>query len=291
MRNVMRSLRGPRQMALMGMAGLILAMGAAACGSSTAADTSKLTSAHTSGAPADVVLAAVTKSADSDTVQLKMTMSLQGTGAGNQDVTGTGAVDFGQKAAQLDLQVMGMDMQMVTADNSVYVKADVLGNGWYRLDGQSLGGGATGDLFASGFIDPAQQFTLLKDAASNVTEVGTEQVNGESTTHYTATIDVAKAAAKEGATSQQVQKLSDAGISTVPVDVWVDGQGRIARLSLSYAGASNSAGPLSGATLKATIDYLDYGQPVTIQVPDASQVKDFSQSAVGQLLGGGKATQ
>lgn len=291
MGSLMGSLRGPRQLALIGIAGLVLAMGAAACSSSGAAETSKLTSAHPSGAPADVVLAAVTKSSDSDTVQLKVTMSLQGTGAGNQDVTGTGAVDFGKKAAQLNLQVMGMDMQMVTANNAVYVKADVLGSGWYSLDGQTLGGGAGADLFASGFIDPAQQFTLLKDAASNVTEVGTEQVNGESTTHYTATIDVAKAAAKEGASSQERQKLSDAGISTVPVDVWVDSQGRIARLSLSYSGASNSGGPLSGAKLQATIDYLDYGQPVNIQVPDASQVKDFNQSAIGQLLGGSKATQ
>ncbi len=291
MRNVMRSLRGPRQMVLFGMAGLLLAIGAAACSSSTAADTSKLTSAHTSGAPADAVLAAVSKSSEGDTVHLRMTMSLQGSAAGNQDVTGTGAVDFANKTAQVDLQVMGMDMQMVTADDAVYLNAAILGDGWYRLDSQALGNGPTDSLFASGFIDPAQQFTLLKDAATDITQAGTEQVNGESTTHYTATIDVAKAAEKEGANSQQLQKLSDAGISTLPVDVWVDGEGRIARLSLSYAGASNSDGPLAGANVKATVDYLDYGQPVDIQAPDASQVKDFSQSAIGQLLGGGRPTQ
>ena len=290
MRDVIRAMRGARQLGLLGAVGLVLAMTAVGCSSRSSADTGNLTSAH-AGAPADVVLAAVSKSSESDTVHLRMTMSLQGSAAGNQDVTGTGAVDFANKTAQVDMQVTGMDMQMVTADDSVYFNAAILGDGWYRLDGQALGGGATDSLFASGFIDPAQQFTLLKDAATNVSEAGTEQVNGESTTHYTATIDVAKAAANEGANSQQLQKLSDAGISTVPVDVWVDGQGRIARLSLSYAGAAGSDGPLAGANVKATVDYLDYGKPVDITVPDASQVKDFSQSSVGQLLAGGKATQ
>lgn len=282
-----------RRLAWVAAVGLVvLAVSVAACSSRASTGGKNLSSAHADGTASDVLLAAVSKSSASDTVHLKMTMTLDGTGAGAQTVTGTGDVDFKNKAAEVDLHVLGIDMQMVTADDVVYLKAAILGTDWYRLDpSESAGGGGVSSLFTNGFADPAQQFTLLKDAATDVTTVGAEQVNGEQTTHYRATIDVTKAAKEEGADSQELQRLGETGITTLPVDVWVDGNGRIARLSLVYAAPSSAEGQLAGAKVSVKVDYLDYGNSVDIQTPPASQVKDFSESGIGQLIGGGRTAQ
>jgi hypothetical protein len=275
--------------AAVAVACVVVAVAGIACSSRSSTGSAHLAASHSSGTPANDLLAAVSNSTSADTVHLKLVMSIDTATTGSQQVTGTGGVDFGKKAASIDMQVLGMDMQVVTADNTVYLHSAVLGNDWYSINAADSGMGGAGSLFANGFVDPSQQFALLKDAATDVTEIGTEQVNGESTTHYKATLDVAKAAAEEGANSSQIQQLEKAGISTLPVDVWVDGAGRVARLSLAYNGKTGGEGLLAGGKLSVTVDYTDYGKPVDVQIPPANQVKDLSESALGSMVRGGSA--
>lgn len=57
--------------------------------------------------------------------------------------------------------------------------------------------------------DPAQVLGYLQ-AASTVTKVGAGSVNGTATTEYGAMVDVAKLAAAEGASGQQLAQLKHA---------------------------------------------------------------------------------
>jgi hypothetical protein len=59
---------------------------------------------------------------------------------------------------------------------------------------------------------------------------------------------------------------------TIPVDVWVDGAGRVRRetMSFSYGKA------LRGAQMAMTMNFSDFGSPVTVTVPPADQVQDVT---------------
>jgi hypothetical protein len=266
--------------------GCLLALAGLACSDRGPNASVTSNSDEANAAPADMLLAAARQTTAADTVHVKLSASLDGSVLGAQQVTGTGGVDFGQQQGELQLQVLGTDIQVVTADNELYLQAALLGDGWYRVDGD----GSSAGMLANGLLDPAQQFALLEDSATDVTKVGSEKINGQDTTHYRATIDVAAAAAKEGASQEQIQQLQDAGISTIPVEAWVGDDGRLVRMSLSYDG-KGADGPLAGGKLSVTVDYSGYGDPVEVTVPPADEVKDLGESGLGGLLGGGALTQ
>jgi hypothetical protein len=79
--------------------------------------------------------------------------------------------------------------------------------------------------------DPTQLLDMLGKASGGVEKVGTETVAGVETTHYHATIDLAKLVQEKGATqteAEQLRKMIDA--QEIPVDVWIDGDGYVRRI-------------------------------------------------------------
>ena len=72
--------------------------------------------------------------------------------------------------------------------------------------------------------------------------------------------------------------MKQIGMSTIPVDVWVDGKGLLRQESLSLSLGQG----LQNATMKMTFDLHDFGEPVSVEVPPADQVFD----ALAALKGG-----
>jgi hypothetical protein len=120
--------------------------------------------------------------------------------------------------------------------------------------------------------------------SSSVTKVGTESVRGAPTTHYRADVDFAKAAAKRGLPAADITALEKAlGTNTLPVDLWIDGQGAARRLQyhvpLPKVSTTSAAG--QSGELTETLDLYDFGVPVAVSPPPASQVAELgSISAV-----------
>lgn len=85
---------------------------------------------------------------------------------------------------------------------------------------------------------------------------GEEQVDGVTTTHYTASVHAAQAMAELG-----MEKAPETP-ETVIYDVWLDEEDLIRKMSFTQAGAS--------ATLTAT----DWGEPVTIATPKDSELAE-----------------
>jgi hypothetical protein len=152
------------------------------------------------------------------------------------------------------------------------------GKPWMRVDLAKVGKAAGIDfnqLLGGAGQNPADSLQLLR-GVGDFSEVGTEHVDGVDTTHYHGTIDLAKAAAARGISSDIVKRLLDLGApSQYPADVWVDDAGYVRRF------ASTFDETVAGKTVSASmaIDMSDYGTTVDVSAPPADQVFDATDLA------------
>lgn len=120
---------------------------------------------------------------------------------------------------------------------------------------------------------PNQSVKLLL-ASGDVKKVGTEQVRGVRTTHYSGTVDVADLAGKNSSlTASQLaglkKQLTQAGVSTESVDIWVNDQNLLVK--------KIEKGRMSAGEYTQTAYYSDYGVKVAATKPAASDTEDFTQ--------------
>jgi hypothetical protein len=106
------------------------------------------------------------------------------------------------------------------------------------------------------------------------------------TTHYHATLDLQKsvqaADLPPGLRDKANALLGDA--AAIPVDVFVDSDGRARRMTItmdlgdfmgSVAGASGATGLGDLPTITATVDFYDFGAPVSVVAPPADQIVEM----------------
>lgn len=99
---------------------------------------------------------------------------------------------------------------------------------------------------------------LLDSAATEVRDLGTEQVGGAPTEHYTMLIDPNHAKGPLGS------ELSAASDSPLPVDVWIRRDGFPAQVKIAV--------PLGSKTLPVLVKISNFFETVKIQAPPADQV-------------------
>jgi hypothetical protein len=155
---------------------------------------------------------------------------------------------------------------------------------WLKLDldrsARSSGLDFSGFLQLGRGGDPTQTLRYLR-AAGDVKRVGTETVRGVETTHYHATIDLEKVPstvrpADRARTRRAVRRLEQVtGLRSLPVDVWADAQDRVRRLRI------DEALNLGTGTAEMTVDsqLYDFGVPVEVTLPPASDVTDLTKGA------------
>jgi len=135
--------------------------------------------------------------------------------------------------------------------------------------------------------NPGSSAELLKAIGDSVKKVGTEPIRGVTTTHYSGTVTVADAAAKlkGGIASLGLKKLQDSGVTEIPVEVYLDDQGRLRRLTENVTVVIKGV----AAQVATRMDFYDFGTKVDVQTPPADQVKDGSAllKALKSQLGGG----
>ena len=155
---------------------------------------------------------------------------------------------------------------------------------WVRMQVAQLGaglGGATGG--SPSPTSPANFTDLLRgvDADEDITFEGEEDVRGTATSHLVADVDVeqAIAAAPEERRATLQQQFADAGLTNIPLHLWLAEDGLPRRLELIAEPGDLAA--LNGAGLTIIVEPYDYNAPVTVEVPDAASVIDG-----GAALGG-----
>jgi hypothetical protein len=66
----------------------------------------------------------------------------------------------------------------------------------------------------------------------------------------------------------------------VPADVWIDGAGRLSKLTATFDVAASAQIP--GARMRLTLEFREFGAPVQITPPPATDVQDLSRLFASQ---------
>jgi hypothetical protein len=210
--------------------------------------------------------AAATTAVDkAQTVKFRTSMSLMGI-----PLTATGAAKFGDQAADANVtsNTPAGPIQVIIVDGDVYVKGltpGAPGKPWTKNAGAAREIGS-----AVKQADPRLALKMFSDVGT-LKQVGTETVNGVSATHYSVTVELAKVAKQHPEVADVLNALIQQGIKTQDVQLWVDAQKRPVRIVTS-AQLPNPVKPGSTIDSKQTVDFTDWGAPVTIQAPPADQV-------------------
>jgi hypothetical protein len=244
--------------------------------------------------PADIV-AAVETTAATGSVALDMTLEFNDSSSVPDGTTidMTGSSTFGDpRRAELsaDFESLGVGrIEMLIDEDQVYMRGGVFDELLSQLPGKLEW--LVVDLTSS---DPAvDQFRSLSTGQNNaslllyfllggsgqVREVGREDVDGVSTTHYALTADLDRALAEapaEVADSLQanIEELEAGGVQTkLDADVWLDDDRLIRRVGYVYRLADAGG----GGQMTATVTFSGFGEPIEFDVPDPDQVAPVTQ--------------
>jgi hypothetical protein len=155
-----------------------------------------------------------------------------------------------------------VELRSIADGTTSYVSSGALdslpeGKKWMELDFSS----AT----AKGPGSPArtegspQEGLKIVERVNGAKKIGTEDINGVSTTHYSGTFPPAEEAFGVKIDSSELR-----------VDVWIDGQDRVRRMKIAVTTSVNEdEGPVD---TEMTIDYVDFGRVPKIELPPAEEV-------------------
>lgn len=268
------------------VAGVLVVLTLAACGSGSAGKAATRTSHSSKVSTVALVAGAADAAAAARSAKLSGSMTIA-FGGKQLDVPIDGAIDFANQAASMRVDmsalaggVMSGAMEIRIVDGSMYMnmgallgpRADVVlhGKDWVSVDMAAMGAGG-------GTQNPADLLQSLR-GAGDVRLVGHDEIDGTATDHYHAEIDLRQAIAKvpeqyRAAAARGMQVLGN----TFPVDVWIDADGLPRRFAIDIE--------LPGTgSVKERIDYSDFGADVSVVAPPADQVQsmnDFQRVASG----------
>ncbi|MFG2912855.1 hypothetical protein ACGF0D_08190 [Kitasatospora sp. NPDC048298] len=201
-----------------------------------------------------------------DGIQGDLTMDFSGSpvGKGIALLTGSESAPYRFTKDGMYLRIGGDAVELLDGKHWVHYSA---------ADQAKATGGST-DQFKD--ADPVEGVRLLI-ATGKVTEAGEETVAGKATTHYFGELsidDMAKASGK-GLTPEKLdqikQKLTTAGITKERIDVWVDADQLVVKRT--------ETGDTKAGMFKTSVLYSDYGTPVNVAPPAASDVVEASALA------------
>jgi hypothetical protein len=268
-------MRGGRYLVVLAGAGVL----AAGCG--------------TKMAPGVDLAAAVTRTAgQSARVAVTTTMQMPGMSV---SFTETGVFDFARSRGMVSMQ-SPVGITVIFVPPKAYIKVPggaggplSHGKAWIAVDAGMPGGpGAGGSLLGppGTGTDPADLLASLTAISSSVTRLGTSAIRGVPVTGFGVDVDPAKAAARlpRWERASFVEFAQTLGRGAIPVDVWVDEQNLVRRVTLSLH-LPGGAGAPAGARFVEATDFYDFGVPVRVSAPPAAQVASMPQLAKGGLSG------
>jgi hypothetical protein len=148
---------------------------------------------------------------------------------------------------------------------------DMFNQGFFGLLGAS-----------SGQLSPASILGLLRAEASSVTNLGTQVLDGVTTTHYRAQIPLARLGDGSAAELQQVERLL--GVDALSVDYWIGSSELLRQLQFAMTVPRQPDIPTTTVpgefsvnftypiTMSARLRLSDYGVPVHVVPPPADQI-------------------
>lgn len=269
-----------------GLVSIALALFAGACGQASPTDRNAL----------GIITLAADKTEQAGTARMSMEMEMDGP-TGTVTTSAEGAFEMTAKRGHMTMQMDMADAPAGTPDMGtieaifdgtvIYMKMPALsaqlpGNEpWMSFDLQEAGeqlGMDLGALMQSGSSDPTQILQYLRGASGDVETIGEEEVRGASATHYRASILFDKIVEQSpadvrDAVEMTIDQLKQwMGTDQMPIDVWIDAEGRMVR---QVQGFEYASGPAAGTSVSMTMEMYDFGVDVNVEIPPPSQVTDL----------------
>lgn len=241
--------------------------------------------------------------ADVGTQKMSLTMTMSGVPMmGDIEITAEGEIDTAAKRSHITMDMGDLlsmlgetdgTIEMIIDGDDAYLRSDLYRDlagtdaEWLHANASDLSGQ---DLAGAPQGDPTKLLSFLEQAGGEVEEVGTEQVRGVETRHLRTDVDLAHLA--ESVSPEEAADLRDSldqlglpegSTLTLPTDVWVDEDGMVRKFEMvfdfSQLASGSEEGELLGST-KMTMSYelWDFGEPVDIQIPPASEVGELDPS-------------
>jgi hypothetical protein len=257
-----------------------------------------------------VSLTAAVTSTAGQTARISVTMTSQTQGM-SVSFTETGVFDFAHSRGMLSMQ-SPLGMTEIFIPPKAYIKIAGAADGplphgksWIAMDA-----GNSGPLVSSllapfgGGTDPADLLASLTAISSSVTNLGPATIRGVHVTGYRVDIDPAKAASRVPSWERAgfLGFASSLGSGAIPVDVWVDSQNLVRQVKVSLhapggsgppaPGAPADSGPPVSVTLVQVTDFYDFGVPVRVSAPPASEITSMPvvKSVPAAAAGSGGST-
>ena len=248
-----------------------------------------------------LVRAAYTQTIDAKTAKMTLTETVDQNSLPLQvSISGQGSVDFnsGNGALSFSSSATGsfadrfispdLYIQLPAADKGQLPS----GKTWISINLNTVTEAKLGASLAQ-LSSTSQQSTQLLSylqsvSSTGITTVGPATIKGVATTEYKATVDLTKVAEQKSPAAQAALKSLEAQLNatTLPVQIWLDGQGRVRQVSeqVQVSTTAQSSGgttvPAASGSVSTTVDYYDFGTPVTVQAPPSSQVDDITSQAL-----------
>lgn len=250
--------------------------------------------------PAELVSSASATTTEAGTARMYLQTSVSGLGTGaGFTTTGEGVVDFENQRGSLTMQLPSLggtslgDLELVYDGTVLYYRASSFfpdaPTPWVSLDiarvSEELTGTDLSQLSQGSGNDPSNSLALLQGVADDVEEVGTEEVRGVETTHYRAMIDIQRAIEAQGAVADREQFeafVEQFGTEPIPVEVWLDDEGRAVRTRYDQPIPETPGAPVPpDARVSLTIELYDFGVDVPIEIPPPEEVTDLTDIGIG----------
>jgi hypothetical protein len=226
------------------------------------------------------VVDATRKTMDARSSKLRLSATTVGGGM-RATMTGTGSQRGGSLSLSMRARVAGesttIDAVMLRERGRyvVYMRSPTFaaqlpaGKTWIKID---LSQASAGGIDITSLVDSSQTLAPLEKGLVSTKRLGRETVAGQAATHYSAIIDVRRAARALPAYGKQVaaaERATGLRLGRTTQHVWVGRDGRVRQIRTTSPTVAQGGGR---ATSTQTITYLAYDVPVRITAPPAAQV-------------------
>lgn len=236
-----------RYVALPASAALLVLTGCASSGSG--GNGPAATSTPNTSNPLKVIQAAYTTTTAAKTARsmVSLKVDLPGQSATGNGLIMNGLEDFGKQSADETISDVGQGSEIRIIGHDAYLRipkdSDIepsvplpaIHKPWLHIavpDDAIARSSSLAAIFGSSRPDPTQFVKLLTDVSSSVQRVGSDLIRGQQSAHYRLSFDPSKTG-ELNKTMDGCDESSSAPKDETPVDVWVDGQGRLTRMQIS----------------------------------------------------------
>lgn len=138
------------------------------------------------------------------------------------------------------------------------------GKDWIKVDGSAVFGKKGAQALAGDNGSPSASMMGLKHA-KDVSDLGTQTVDGHRTTHYRGVVDQDHMGRLKDAYGEGSPLSAATGATSITMDVWVGSDGLPVRLKQKMG------------TMTVTMDFERFGRSVAVKAPSASRTADLTE--------------